>query len=104
MAIESLPFIYGNRTIYHVPNMATPSGKYKCPDVSYAIWHRENGPAVIYENGSLEWWYENNSIEGTADYYRLCGYDDVAILHYVLKYGNMLPSLYEEYMGERREM
>ena len=44
--------------------MATPSGKYKCPDVSYAIWHRENGPAVInYDQKCVRFFLHGTSVK-----------------------------------------
>ena len=61
-------------------------------DVMHFKWHRKGGPAVIYGDGSLNWYVNNRPHGDVQKYCEACGFSVEETLIWVLKYGDMLPA------------
>jgi hypothetical protein len=52
-------------------------------------WHREDGPALIYNNGDQAWYINNFRHRDNKSFQSAAGISDEDMIAIVLKYGNV---------------
>lgn len=58
--------------------------------------HNIGGPAEVNANNGICWYVDNNYCITVKKYCKLCKFDDMTTLIWVLKYGKFLPRILDE--------
>lgn len=84
---QQLPLTCGARDVWVTVDSISPELIADGEAIRRASWHRADGPAVVYLNGDIQWWFKDQMFPNFKDWCCCANITDEERLMIKLQYG-----------------